>query len=230
MSPDTLSPDDRHEAEMLLPWYDEGGLDDAERRLVEAALASDPALNERLALIREERHAVIEANETAGAPGAGALDRLMASIEAESGPERARSGGQGWLSRLFGASLPAGAQWAGAAAAVVIVLQAAALGYLASGGVDQGARYETASGDAPAAAEGSFALVRFADDATAAQIAEFLSDLDMDIVDGPKPGGVYTIRISEERLGEAERGEVLKKLTANQMLIEMAVEAEGAGK
>lgn len=226
MSPKAVSPDERDEVEMLLPWYEDGTLEEPDRRRVDAVLASDPELRGRLALIREEKTATVDANEMAGAPGAGALDRLMASIEAESGPELVPSRGGGWLSRLFGAPMPAGMQWAGAAAAIVIVLQAAALGYLASSIDNSGARYETASGDAVAQKGGTFALVRFADDATAARIAEFLSELDMDIVDGPKPGGVYTIRLSGQALGESERDALLKKMVSNQMLIEMAVAAE----
>lgn len=226
MSPNAISPDERHEVELLLPWYEEGRLDEMDMRRVEAALAADPALQDQLALIREERLTVIETNEASGAPRAGALDRLMASIEAESGPERAPSPGQGWLSRLLGAPVPPGLQWAGAAAAVLIVLQAAALGYLASTDMNSGARYETASGPAGAPAEGSYAHVRFADQATAAQIAEFLADMDMDIVDGPKPGGVYILRISERVLSEGERDALLKKLADNQMLIQMAVAAD----
>jgi len=227
MSPNTISPDERYEVELMLPWYDQGLLDAAERRRVETALARDPVLQDRLALIREEREMAVEANELAGAPSPGALDRLMRSIEAESGPERARAGGPGWLSRLLGAPVPMGLQWAGAAAAVVIVLQAAALGYLSTTGLEQGARYETASGDAPVPAGGTFALVRFSESATAGQIAAYLSDMDMAIVDGPKPGGVYTVRIADKRLNEADRDALLKKMSSHQMLIDMAVAAEG---
>lgn len=228
MSPNTHSQDERHEIELLLPWYEQGLLEDAERRKVDAALARDPVLQDRLALIRDEREAAVDANEMAGAPSPGALDRLMGAIEAKSGPERASAAERGWLSRLLGTPVPAGMQWAGAAAAVVIVLQAAALGYMTTIWPERGARYETASGDTTAPADGTYALVRFTDDATADEISGFLSDMDMTIVDGPKPGGVYTVRISEKTLNEADRDAVLKKMASNQMLIEMAVATEAA--
>lgn len=219
---------ERDEIEMLLPWYESGTLDDADTRRVEAWLAQDPVLSERLALVREEREATVEANEAAGAPGPGALDRLMASIETrEASPAGAQNTGLwDWASRLFGAPVPAGLQWAAAAAVVIIVIQAGALGVLLSPGGPQGAGYETASRENVAPAEGTFALIRFSDQATASEIAGFLSDADMTIVDGPKPGGVWKVRLSQRTLTSAEKDDLLKKLRSNQNLVTMAVPAE----
>lgn len=219
---------DRDDIEMLLPWYESGTLDDADAKRVEAWLAHDPVLSERLELIREERRVAIEANEAAGAPGPGALDRLMASIE--TGETRSAdtqtTGLWGLASRLFGAPVPAGMQWAAAAAAVVIVIQAAALGVLLAPDGQQGARYETAARENAVTGEGTFALIRFSDDASASEITGFLADAEMIIVDGPKPGGVWKVRLSQQKLTGAEKDDLLKKLRSNRNLVTMAVPAE----
>ncbi len=219
---------ERDDIEMLLPWYESGTLDDADRKRVDAWLAKDPSLGDRLALVREEREAAVEANEAAGAPGPGALDRLMASIEAEAKPSLAAGKADlgGWVSRLFGAPVPAGLQWAAAAAVILIIVQAGALGVLVSSGGLQGVGYETASRESTVPAEGTFALVRFSDEASASEIAGFLSEADMVIVDGPKPGGVWKIRLSAAKLTGAERDELLKKLRENPNLVTMAVPAD----
>lgn len=220
-------PDERDDIEMMLPWYVSGKLDNADRKRVEAFLASDPAMAKQLALIREERDAAVDANEAAGAPGGEALDRLMTSIEAE--PARTAVDTPAalweWASRLVGAPVPAGLRWVAAAAVVVIAIQAVALGLLATSGVMPGTRYQTATGEAQSPAKGTFALIRFADKASAAEIAALLSDMDAVIVDGPKPDGIFKIRLSSSELAGAERDALLKKLLSNQTLVTYAVAA-----
>src|SRR5687767_11704968 len=93
--------------EALLPWYEKGTLSQKEARTVEA-------------------------NERAGMPSRAAFDRLMDAVAAEPKPVRmlVRQRAGGLMARLFGQS---GSPWlvAGAAAAcLVIVVQAAALGVL----------------------------------------------------------------------------------------------------
>jgi hypothetical protein len=43
--------------------------------------------------------------------------------------------------------------------------------------------------------DGAAVLIAFADDAKASEIARFLADFQATIVDGPKPGGVYKIKL-----------------------------------
>jgi hypothetical protein len=62
--------------------------------------------------------------------------------------------------------------------------------------------YVTASGGA---ASGSTVIVKFADGASAAAVARTLGELNMAIVDGPKPGGTFVIRIGAQSLSKADR-------------------------
>jgi hypothetical protein len=226
MSPNNENNMEADDIELLLPWYRQGTLDADEAKRVEAYLAAHPQMVDRLALIDEERDAAQEANEAAGAPGAGALDRLMASIDAEEASRAPSVAGAGgalweWASRLIGAPVPAAMRWGAAAAAVVILLQAAVLGVMTTG-YGPGARYETASGGSETVRTGTYALVRFAEGAGAARISQILSDNDVVIVDGPKPGGIYKIRLSDKRLSDAETDALLKKLSADPTLIVFA--------
>lgn len=86
MSENQTSLSEREEIEMLLPWYAAGTLNRAEISRVEAYLDAHPEISSQLFLAREELAETIGVNESLGAPAPGALDRLMASLEAESGP------------------------------------------------------------------------------------------------------------------------------------------------
>jgi len=87
---------------------------------------------------------------------------------------------------------------------------------------DQGAAgsYETAS--APASATrgievGSFALVRFAAQASVADLTRFLDSRGVTIVDGPRPGGpggMYRVRIARTYLSPDELDRAVKEFQA----------------
>ncbi|MDH3582034.1 MAG: hypothetical protein OEM91_15595, partial [Hyphomicrobiales bacterium] len=62
--------------------------------------------------------------------------------------------------------------------------------------------------------------------ASASEITGFLADAEMIIVDGPKPGGVWKVRLSQQKLTGAEKDDLLKKLRSNRNLVTMAVPAE----
>lgn len=221
---------EREDIETLLPWYEQGQLEAGDRKRVEAYLAAHPELEDQLALIAEERGEAVLLNEARGAPSAGALDRLMNQIEAEesASPSLAsmKPALKGWLSKLLGAPIPAGLQWATTAAAIVIVVQGIALGVLSTSDTSRGPGYETASGAAQQAATGSFAIVQFAPDATAEEIGGLLAEMGLTIVDGPKPGGMYRVRLSGKALEDSKRDTILKQLMAHEGLVELAVPAE----
>ena len=84
-----------------------------------------------------------------------------------------------------------------------ILLQAATVGYLVT--ERPAAGYQTASGGQTAVQPGTYALVRFADNATAAAIATTLANLDMNIVEGPRQGALFRIRIGAAGLSEKDR-------------------------
>lgn len=218
---------EREDIEMLLPWYEAGTLDAAEAERVASYLKQHPEISDQLALVREEQDAAIGANEALGAPAAGALDRLMVSIEAEAGPAPARAatdGAMGWIARLLGGPIPAGVRWAAGAAMVLIVAQTVSLGVLLTE-PRTGTRYLPASGHEKALTEGTFALVLFNKDAGAGAITALLSELDATIVEGPKPDGFYRVRLSSKVLGDAERDALLQRLSADSALVSMAMPA-----
>jgi hypothetical protein len=90
---------------------------------------------------------------------------------------------------------------------VLIAVQAVAIATLVS---QRPGPYETASGLQPG--DGIALLVTFLDDAKAAAISQLLADFDASIVDGPKAGGVYKIRLRTEERSPPAREALVRKL------------------
>ena len=213
----------RDEDDLLLPWHATGRVDNAARARIEAALDRDPEIARRLDLIRDERDATVASNEALGAPSMRVRDDLFARIDADlaardRGPSR-------WLQRL-GAALaslsPAALAGAALAACALILLQAGLLTgtWLAA----PGASYETAShGDGGTAGGGTFILVAFAPAATATQITEALGEAGLSIVDGPRAGGIYRIRLQGGADGQGSLGATLDRPRARPGLVVLAV-------
>ena len=195
---------EREAVEMLLPWYVTGRLEAAERTQVETWLARDAAMVRQLALIAEDSAATRLANDRIATPRTmtvqGALDRVTGARRPRS---TARAHVAAVLRDFFAAPTAGAVRWAAAAAAAVLLLQALAIGGLI--GTRQAPDHEVAADDAAARRPGAFALVRFADTATATAIADVLTRLDMSIVAGPKPGGMYRVRIGDATLPAADR-------------------------
>ncbi|MHA1164007.1 MAG: hypothetical protein ACTSP0_00270 [Alphaproteobacteria bacterium] len=221
---------EREAIESMLPWYERGQLSASDAKRVEAYLAAHPDMASHLALVEEERAEAVLLNETRGAPRAGALDRLMDSIEEHEVNNPSLAGAKtalwGWASKLLGAPVPARMQWVAAVAAVLIIVQGVSLGVLMTSGTQQGAGYETASGPGQAVTLGTFALVQFAEDASSEDINGFLTQMGFTIVDGPKPGGVYKIRISDKVLEETKRDTILNEMQSQRDVISFAAPAE----
>ncbi len=74
---------ERHEIEVLLPWYAAGTLSRCDADLVERALARDSELARRYDLVRQELAKTIQLNEALGVPSARAMEKLFAAIDAE---------------------------------------------------------------------------------------------------------------------------------------------------
>jgi hypothetical protein len=155
----------------------------------------------------------VAANESLGMPESAARDRLMAQIAAESGASPVHMRAQSWLARLVPQGWSPGWAIAGAAACLIILVQAGALISLETGRRSEGGT-ELASGDRPTAAAGTFVLIRFAEDAPARDVAALLQSVNGVVVDGPKPGGAYKIRISPRALSAGDRDAVITKLRA----------------
>jgi len=227
MTNETDSFSEREEIEMLLPWFATDRLAADDKQRVTAYLKQHPDMQRQVELIRDEQHATIVANEALTGPAPGGLDRLRQSIAAEATTlDKAKAGLGGWLSemsRLFSSPTPSAVRWAGAAAVSLLVVQAAFIGTLVSQQGPAKPGYTTASGPKTGAVQGTRVLIRFVATADAGQIANALAAVDAEIVGGPKPGGVFEVRISKDVLSETDRDALISKLQANEGLIELIV-------
>jgi anti-sigma factor RsiW len=217
MSDRPLADAEREEIEMLLPWYITGKLDPSDRAKVEAYLAAHPDVARQLDLVRSEQHETVAGNEALGWPSAAATERLMAALPAArpgSRVLRMLRGGLQQIGGLFTAPTAGAVRWAAVAAALLIAVQTVAIATLLSQG---GGPYQTASG--PQAGDGIALLVTFADDVKASAISQLLAELDASIVDGPKAGGVYKIRLRTEDPSQPARDALVRKLAERRDVI-----------
>ena len=211
---------ERHEIEALLPWHAAGTLSRRDADRVEQALAGDRELARRYDLVREELAETIHLNETLGAPSARAMEKLFAAIDAEQvrAPRRQRSfdlGGR--LSELLSRLTPRTLAWSAAAAVVAIFVQAVVIAavMVKEQGVPSG------PGLASAPSHGSFAVVRFAPQATANDISNFLGAYKATLVEGPlnMGGQLYRIRLSETKLPKDEVGKIVRQMQSESKVV-----------
>jgi hypothetical protein len=216
MSP--LSEKEREELEMLMPWYVNGTLDRESADRIETALRGDAALARSLAMLREDREAVValaEADEPPASMEARFLAQLEASAAADAmrlSPEAARGGllarAGTRLGELF-AGAPRGMAFAAAAACLLVLVQAGAIVALVGPGSEPGGGFRTASGEAEQG--GQAILVQFAVGADLAQISAFLDENGARIVDGPLPGGMFRLRFkADDKRGADEIAALLR--------------------
>ncbi len=210
MNTDTKLPE-RDEIEAMLPWFAAGTLSRKDAARVEAALKADNELSQRFELVREELGETIRLNEDLGAPSSRALKSLFAKIDAEPARRPAASFDlAGRVSSFIASFAPRTLAYAGAVAALAIVLQAGVITSLVSNrGGD--ANYKTVSVDP---GQGAFALVRFQPNATAGDITKFLEDNKAVVVDGPK-NGMYRIRLAVTGMPKEELARIIKQLQDN---------------
>jgi len=206
--------------EMLLPWFVTGKLEPGDQRRVEDYLATHPAMRSQLALIAAEQTEAVHANEAIAPPSADRIGKLMAQIE---------NGGAG---RSPLASVLTAVQraldWLGERSALAPAAAMALLVLLVQGGLIgallwQGSKgpapraFQTASAPVAAAAadKGSYALAGFSPTATIGEIEQTLAPLGVTIVDGPRAGGIYRLRLSDKPLDDPERDILLTALKAH---------------
>ena len=203
--------EERQAVEELLPWYAAGTLDPRDVRRVEDAIARDPALSSKYELVREELTSTVHLNETLGVPSVRAMDKLFASIDAEPARRHVRSADIAERISAFLRSLsPRKLAWATIAAALVIVVQTGVIGGVL---LNQASGPTTlASGPTNATAQGAFALIRFAADASAADITALLEANRVSIADGPTAGGIYRIRAVMPGLPKEELAKLIEQL------------------
>jgi hypothetical protein len=220
------------ELEALLPWHAAGTLDSREADEIEQALAADKELARRFALVREEMTETILLNEALGAPSARVMENLFKAIDKERKVARGAaaaggltSGFTAWLADLMS---PRAFAFAGAAAAIVILLQA---GYIVRSVLEDrgGGTFETASAPTAPGEIGSYALVRFSPQATMGDITRFLDTHSAVIVDGPRPGGtggMYKVRVAGTALSKDDLDRLVKELQASGGLVVFAAPTE----
>jgi hypothetical protein len=168
-------------------------------------------------------------NEALGAPSARAMENLFKAIDKERKAVRSRptSGVGAWLTDLF---TPRVLVFSASGAALIMVLQAGIITEMVlpdRRGV--GAAFETAS--APISATrgieiGSYALVRFAPQANIADITKFLDSHGALIVEGPRPGGLYRVRMTRTRLAADELARAVKEFQSASNLVSFAAPTE----
>jgi hypothetical protein len=229
-----LSPGDLEE---LLPWHAAGTLDSDEAAEVERALAADPELARRFALVREELTETILLNESLGAPSARAMETLFRAIDQDRKVVRRVASSPSLGERVAQFFSPRVLAWTASAAAVVVLLQAGVITRLVMDEHESGVpavqalatptdspTYETAS--APIVTRGlevaTYAWVQFAPRASMAEINKFLGEHDAAIVDGPKPNDIYRVRVAKGALAPRELSRLLKTLEADKAIVNSA--------
>jgi hypothetical protein len=231
-----LSPGDLEE---LLPWHAAGTLDSDEAAEVERALAADPELARRFALVREELTETILLNESLGAPSARAMETLFRAIDQDRKVVR-RVASPSLGARVAQFFSPRVLAWSASAAALIVLLQAGVITRLvmeehesaappvqAAASATDVPTFETASAPITRGLEvDSYALVRFAPRASIADINKFLDDHDAAIVDGPKAGGVYRVRVAHGSLPRQQLARTVKELEADKSIVSFAAPSE----
>jgi hypothetical protein len=81
--------------------------------------------------------------------------------------------------------------------------------------------YQTAS----AATDGTLVAVRFAAQASMADVTEFLKAYEATLADGPRPGNLYRLRIGETTLPLPERAKIVSRM-AQEKVVEFVVAVE----
>ncbi len=218
---------ERLEIEALLPWHAAGTLNRRDADRVERALAGDRELARRYDLVREELAETIHLNETLGAPSARCMEKLFAAIDAEEAraPRHQRSfdlGGR--ISEFLSGFAPRTLAWSATAAAVAILVQAAVITTVVVKQHGGQANYEVAN----APSDGSFAVVRFAPQATATEITNFLGAYKATLVEGPlrSGGSLYRLRLAETKLPKDEVGRIVRQMEEESKVVAFIAAAE----
>lgn len=229
---------ERLEIEALLPWHAAGTLSRRDAQRVETALARDDELARQFALIREELAETIHLNETLGAPSARAMERVLAGIEADGRAPRSRlSFNLGFIAERLSRFSPHTLAWSASIAVLAIALQAGLLAGLYAGkpgpvasGTPSAASAEYGAAGAPAKygepAEGTYILIRFAPQASAADIAKFLRTNGVSVVEGPVGQDFYKIRLSTTRLPADEFDQRREQLASDNKVVETVSKVE----
>lgn len=205
---------ERQDIEALLPWHAAGTLSRRDSDRVERALASDRELARRYDLVREELNETIHLNETLGAPSARAMEKLFAAIDAEAPVAKKVSFNVvGRMVEFVSSFSPRTLAYAGSAAALALVLQAAVLTTVVVRDQSGQTTYDLASHEPRA-------VVRFTANATLADVTRFLDVNKAAVVNGPKRGGLYEIRLIGPSITEADFARAIQRMKSEIKIVE----------
>jgi hypothetical protein len=206
--------EDIDDIDALLPWYAAGALSAAERAKVDAALGERPELRASLTVIEEDREEAIALNEALGAPGPDVWARVFRGVQAAPRKPTLVERLAGWFGPGEGRLGPLAL--AGVAAALVILLQAGAIVALLPS--TPKATGEFGAATSAIGPQGADVLVAFSPQATMADVSAFLRENSATVVSGPKPGGLYELRVGDKPLPKPELDAVLKTLSSSQVV------------
>jgi len=204
-----------HEAALLLPWYLNRTLPEAQARSVEEHLLVCEECRAEFESASDTRGQLRAAFDEAPAPSARLRDRVMSQVRKESVAENRRSRSRRpsplralshFLQRLMQPN------WAPAAAMALILLQAGAITWL----VQPETRDVTTRSVAPAGV--AHIRIVFNPRVTEEEIRRGLQALGGRIVDGPGPDGAYVVQLPAESPTEISRR--LRELRERPGLIE----------
>jgi hypothetical protein len=220
---------EREEIEALLPWHAAGTLNRKDAQRVEQALAQDAGLARHYESVREELVETIRFNESLGAPSARAMQKLMAAIEADTSARTARVSFNfgAWIADKVSQLTPRTLAWSASAAALVLMLQAGILAgvYMKDGSGRSETQLASYTNEAGTKAEGAFALISFAPQASAEDVRKFLETNNFAVVDGPR-NGLYKVRVAMTGLPKAELTKALQRLQAESSVVKSALATE----
>ena len=219
---------ERRAVSELLPWYAAGTLSAADTVRVEAALAADETLRDELEVVREDQDAAFALAEASPRPSPRVLDDLMRRVEAEPAKlahvaARARAGFADWFGGKLALLSPRTLAYAAGAAALALVIQAGVIGssFMSGPAQFQTASHSPAPGSA-ARADGTFLLIGFNAEATAGDITRLLEQVKGTIVEGPRPGGFYRVRIGDSGMNQADIDRIITAVRGQPGLVRFA--------
>jgi len=211
MNNETNAQRKREDIEMLLPFYVTGRLDRADADRIGDYLSQHPEVASELELVRDERASTIANNAIYADRPVRSFDRVAAMIRKT--PARTARPAARWLDRireLFSMPSSPALGWVGAAAAIVILLQTATIGTLVV--TQYSGIFTGASGGNGATDIGTTVVVQFADGASASSVADALNGLGLKIVDGPRGGKLFTVRLGPKGMDSGERDRLIAAL------------------
>jgi anti-sigma-K factor RskA len=207
---------ERQEIEALLPWHAAGTLSRRDAERVEQALANDRELARHFELVREELGETIHLNESLGAPSARAMEKLFAAIDAEAPVARKASFDlAGRISEFLASFAPRTLAYAATAAAALILVQGAVLTSVA---VRDQSGTPTVLASADTTGSAPELVIRFAPQASVADITRFLDAHEAKVVDGPSKLRAYTVRLTGAK--KPELPQIAQKIQGESKIVE----------